>query len=65
MKTIEQVREEYSKLAQQARKDKILLNLNSLSDEDKKAISLLAQLADMVGGKEKLAQLFQVLTTVT
>ena len=65
MKTIEQVREEYSQQTKQARQDKILLSLNSLSSGEKEAIKLLAQLADTVGGKQKLAQLFQVLISVT
>ena len=64
MKTIKEVHKEYSDKANQAKKDKFLLGLNSLSASDKEAVKFLAQLSHTVGGKSNLARLVQIFMTI-
>ena len=64
MKTVREVYQEYSKQVQEARKNKLLMRLNNLSEGDKEALKFLAQLADTVGGKSNLARLFQIFMAI-
>ncbi len=64
MKTIREVHQEYSKQVQQAKKDKVLLGLNNISERDKEVLKFLAQLSHTVGGKQNLARLFQIFMAI-
>lgn len=64
MKTVKEVHQEYSKQVHEAKKNKVLLGLNNISQGDKEALKFLEQLSHTVGGKGNLARLVQIFMAI-